>query len=245
MTLIRKIAVFCAVITMFSCSGLRKNDKNPKETLVEISTNYGKMLIELSDKTPKHKTNFIKLAKESFYDSTLFHRVMKGFMIQGGDPESKGAPLSKVLGNGGPGYTVPAEFDSTLYHRKGALAAARTPDNVNPKKASSGSQFYIVQGRTWDVKQLKNIERGKQRSNPNFKYSQEQLTVYSSIGGFAPLDGEYTVFGQVIRGIEVVDKIANVVTRNRRKEDRPTSDVIMSMKVIEVSAKQKMKLLEK
>ena len=241
MTLIRKIALFCAVITLFNCSGLLKKDKTPKETLVEITTDFGNMLIELSDKTPKHKTNFIKLAKEGYYDSLLFHRVMQNFMVQGGDPKSKTAAAGVQLGNGGPGYTVPMELDSSLYHKKGALSAARLPDNMNPTKASSGSQFYIVQGRKFDVKQLKNMERGKQRSNPNFSYSQEQLTDYSTLGGYPPLDGEYTVFGQVIKGLEVIDAIAKVRVD---RANRPLSNVRMTMKVIEVSPKEKLKLLD-
>ena len=243
MTFIRKILLFCFLSTMFACTGLRNKDVKVKETIVQISTNYGEMYMELSDKTPLHKANFIKLVKENYYDSLLFHRVINRFMIQGGDPDSKNAPLAKRLGNGGPGYTIPAEFDTTLYHRKGAVAAARMPDNGNPKKASSGSQFYIVQGRPMDMKQLKNIESSKKRGNPNFSYSQEQLEVYSTIGGYPPLDGDYTVFGQIIKGMDVIDKIAVVETRNKRKEDRPTSDVMMTMKLVLVSAEEKQKLV--
>jgi len=244
MTFIRNVVLFCGVITLIKCSGLRKSDKNDKETLVSVTTEYGKMLIELSDKTPKHKANFIKLAKEGYYDSLMFHRVMNGFMIQGGDPDSKNAKPGKGLGNGSPGYTIPAEFDSTLFHQKGALAAARQPDQVNPKKASNGSQFYIAQGRVYPLEQLNSMEKSKQRSNPDFKFSMAQKAKYSTVGGILHLDGNYTVFGQVIKGLDVLDKIAAVKV-NARINHRPLEDIRMFMEVIEVTPKQKEKLLNK
>lgn len=244
MTLIRNFALFCLVTTLIGCSGLRKSDKNDKETLVQISTSYGDMLIELSDKTPMHKANFIKLAKEGFYDSTLFHRVMEGFMIQGGDPDSKQAPIGTVLGNGGPSYTVSAEFDTSLFHIKGALAAARQPDNVNPQKASSGSQFYLVQGKKYSVKELKNMERALKRRMPEYALTQEQVEAYTTVGGIPFLDKNYTVFGQVIKGINVIDSIASVPV-NRKNNHRPLANVPMTMKVLWVSKKQKERLLKK
>lgn len=252
MTFIRNVALFCAVITWIQCSGLRKNNKNNKETLVEVSTEYGNMLIELSDKTPKHKANFIKLVKEGYYDSLLFHRVIKNFMIQGGDPDSKNAKKNAMLGNGGPGYTIPAEFDTSLFHRKGALAAARMGDNVNPRKESSGSQFYLAQGKLYSVEQLKQIEKQKQNTEPGwnmdslpgFKFTNEQIEAYTTEGGIPFLDGGYTVFGQVIKGIEVIDKIAAVKV-NRQTGNRPIEDLRMFMKLLEVTPKEKEKLLNK
>lgn len=250
MRLIRNIALFCIVTTLFGCSGLRKNDKNDKETLVKVTTKMGEMYIELSDKTPKHKANFIKLAKEGYYDSTLFHRVINGFMIQGGDPESKNAKPVTALGNGGPGYTIPAEFDTTLFHKKGALAAARMGDNVNPKKESSGSQFYLAQGKVYTLAQLKQIEQSKRNTTPGwnmdsipgFKFTKEQIEVYTTVGGIPFLDAGYTVYGQVVKGIEVIDEIAKVA---KDRANRPTKDVVMKMEVLQLSAEEKAKLLEK
>ncbi|MEN8929518.1 MAG: peptidylprolyl isomerase [Flavobacteriales bacterium] len=250
MRLIRNIAVFCIVITSFACSGLRKSEKTPKESIVKVTTSMGEMYIELSDKTPKHKANFLKLAKEGFYDSTLFHRVIGGFMVQGGDPQSKGAKPGKALGNGGPGYTIPAEFNTTLFHKKGALAAARMGDNVNPKKNSSGSQFYLVQGKKYTVEQLKALEIQKRNTEPGwnmesvkgFKFSKAQLEAYTTVGGTPFLDAGYTVYGQVIKGLDVIDKIAKVA---KDKQNRPNKDVMMKMEVLQLSAKEKMKLLEK
>lgn len=196
----------------------------PKACLVELETSYGTMLIKLHDATPKHQDNFVKLAEEGFYDSLLFHRVIQGFMIQGGDPQSRNAPSSKSLGNGGPGYTVEAEFVDSLVHIKGALAAARTGDAVNPQKESSGSQFYIVQGQRMTEQMLSRIEAQK-----NIRYTPEQRKAYLEQGGTPFLDREYTVFGQVIEGFEVIDRIAAVATSNR---DRPEEDVWMKVRLI-------------
>lgn len=197
----------------------------PKDsTLVKLTTDYGEMVIYLYDKTPKHKANFIKLAKKGFYDGTIFHRVIKDFMIQGGDPDSKNAPAGKMLGNGGPGYTIPAEFVNEYYHKKGAVAAARLGDQVNPEKASSGSQFYIVQGRPLTNQQMIQIQ---QRNK--FPYTNEQKREYTSIGGTPFLDGGYTVFGEVIKGMDVIDKIAAVKTG---RADRPVNDVAMKVEII-------------
>lgn len=246
--------------------------KNP---IVVIKTKYGIIKIKLYNETPKHRDNFIKLIKEHYYDSLLFHRVINSFMIQGGDPDSKYAQAGQILGNGGPDYTIPAEFVPTIFHKRGALAAARESDQINPTKASSGSQFYIVQGKIFSNEELNYLEQrinenkknqliGQMMNtpeygwmktkldsmiksgNPNaiqdflnetnsvvekemnkigiFKFTTEQRKLYTTIGGAPHLDGSYTVFGEVIEGINVVDSIASV---NRDKNDRPIEDIRM------------------
>lgn len=196
----------------------------PDKCLVEISTTQGNMLVELYEDTPKHRDNFLKLAEESFYDGLLFHRVIKGFMIQGGDPASKGASVDVQLGGGGPGYQVDAEFDERFAHIKGALAAARTGDQVNPEKRSSGSQFYIVHGREVTEEQLDRTE-----SQKGITYSDELRKTYLENGGTPFLDGEYTIFGRVVEGLDIIDKIAEVKTS---RGDRPQQDVSMKVNVI-------------
>lgn len=196
----------------------------PLSCMVEITTPHGKMLVRLSDKTPKHRDNFIKLAEEGYYDGLLFHRVIDGFMIQGGDPQSKGAAAGAQLGSGGPGYQVPAEFDQSLAHVKGALAAARTGDAVNPERKSSGSQFYIVSGREVSESDLNQMEARK-----GITYSKETRDAYLANGGVPFLDADYTVFGQVVEGMDVIDKIAQVATG---RGDRPEEDVTMQVRVI-------------
>lgn len=196
----------------------------PEKCLVELQTPMGNMIIELYDATPQHRDNFLKLAEEGFYNGLLFHRVINGFMIQGGDPDSKGAPAGKRLGSGGPGYQVPAEFSDTLLHVKGALAAARTGDQVNPEKKSSGSQFYIVQGKPLTKDELDRLSASR-----NFSYSPDQLEKYMSVGGTPFLDQSYTVFGKVIEGLDVIDAIAAAPTD---AGDRPISDVTMKLIVI-------------
>jgi peptidyl-prolyl cis-trans isomerase B (cyclophilin B) len=190
-----------------------------KGSKVRISTSFGDMIVVLYDETPKHRDNFLKLAGEGFYNGLLFHRVMNQFMIQGGDPDSKNSPAGKQLGVGGPGYTVDAEFNPKFIHKKGALAAARQPDQVNPMKKSSGSQFYIVHGVPQIMAQLQLMSY----------LTDEQRKTYVENGGYPSLDREYTVFGEVIYGLEVVDRIA-VVPVNAAK--RPNQDVIMNMEVI-------------
>ena len=251
----------------------------PKEkesgTRILMKTTHGDVEILLYDETPQHRDNFVKLVNEGFYDSLLFHRVINEFMIQGGDPESKNAPAGTNLGSGGPGYTVPAEFNNKFIHKKGALSAARQGDQVNPQKASSGSQFYIVQGKVYDSTELVNMTkqmdmrkmqmqiqnylfkpenkaeldraRDIQMNKPDsleifinelkqkigyetFEYTPEQIKVYTTIGGTPFLDRDYTVFGEVLTGLEVIDKIATVATDGA---DRPVQDVrILSVKVI-------------
>jgi len=196
----------------------------PDKCLVEINTPQGNMLIELFEDTPKHRDNFLKLANESFYDGTLFHRVINGFMIQGGDPNSKNADQDTRLGGGGPGYQIDAEFNERFAHVKGALAAARTGDNVNPEKRSSGSQFYIVHGKEVTAEQLDRNE-----SQKGITYSEELRAFYLENGGTPFLDNEYTVFGRVIEGLDIIDKIAEVKTS---QGDRPREDVLMSVNVI-------------
>lgn len=192
--------------------------------MVQITTDYGTIKIKLYDETPKHRDNFIKLAKEGFYNGTLFHRVIQGFMIQGGDPNSKNAPAGQPLGMGDVGYTVPAEFNPALIHKKGALCAARTE---NPTKASSGCQFYIVQGKTYTDAELDQMEM-----RAGIKYTPAQRDIYKKSGGTPFLDMNYTVYGEVTEGLDVVDKIAAVQT-NRQAGDRPAQDVKMTVKVIE------------
>ncbi|MBF90304.1 MAG: peptidylprolyl isomerase [Flavobacteriales bacterium] len=195
-----------------------------ERTTVLISTSFGDMMVELYNETPQHRDNFIKLVEERFYDGTLFHRVIPNFMIQGGDPDSKGAAPNVQLGNGGPGYTIPAEFVDGLFHKKGALAAARLGDAVNPKKESSGSQFYLVQGQDFTEEKLWSfgLRSGK-------KYTQEQTKTYRTIGGTPHLDGAYTVFGEVVKGLEVIELIAN---QKRDKNNRPLKDVEISISII-------------
>jgi len=190
-------------------------------TRVKVTTDSGVMIIRLYDKTPQHRDNFIKLAKEHFFDSLLFHRVIQGFMIQGGDPQSKYAQAGQMLGMGDVGYTIPAEFDTSLFHKKGALAAARTP---NPAKASSGCQFYIVQGNKLTDADLNMMEMQK-----GIKYSAVQRNTYKTVGGTPFLDQDYTVFGEVEKGLEVIDKIASVP---KAQGDRPIADVRMKIEVI-------------
>ena len=277
-------AILISVVLFLSCANANapkeKKKKREKSKYVLVETPYGDMKLKLYNETPIHRDNFIKLVEEGFYDSLLFHRVIKDFMIQGGDPDSKGAPADKRLGNGGPGYKVDAEFVPQLIHKKGALAAAREGDNVNPEKKSSGSQFYIVQGKTFTADELNkmteriNFPKKKQLvfdfvNKPEnvtlknrldslqqarafnelnaaynkvaedlepefqqldmFEYSDEQIEVYESIGGTPHLDQNYTVFGEVVEGLHVVDSIAAVQTGTA---DRPITDVWMKMKTV-------------
>ncbi|WP_298736643.1 peptidylprolyl isomerase [uncultured Chitinophaga sp.] len=194
-----------------------------KHRKVKVQTPYGTMIILLYDQTPQHRDNFIKLVKEHFYDSLLFHRVINTFMIQGGDPESRHARPGAILGNGENGYTVPAEFRLDLFHRKGVLAAAR---DENPAKASSGCQFYIVQGKRWTDAELDKLEQTRLGGR---KIPVDQREVYKTQGGTPQLDQRYTVFGQVIKGMDVIDKIAAVKTDGN---DRPLTNVPMKIRLV-------------
>ena len=239
---------------------------------LKINTTEGEIIVRLYDDTPQHRDNFIKLAKEGYFDGTLFHRVIKDFMIQGGDPDSKGAPAGKRLGTGGPGYTIPAEFVyPQRFHKRGALSAARQGDEVNPMRESSGSQFYIVWGKTYKAAELKQMERqlAMQQEQAVFnqlvadnkakimelrrnrdraalqelqddliastkaicsekglpKFTDEQVEAYTTIGGTPFLDNQYTVFGEVEEGLDIVEAIQNVETG---RNDRPKDDVVMT-----------------
>lgn len=242
---------------------------------VKIQTTLGDIIARLYDETPQHRDNFVKLAKEGYYDGTLFHRVIKDFMIQGGDPDSKGAPAGKMLGVGGPDYTIEAEIKSGLYHKRGALAAARQGDEVNPERRSSGSQFYIVWGQVYNEGQLRQFSKQmemqqmqavfnalakehhdeimqmrRERNRAGLQELQEKLAaeaeaqvkaqgagmtdeqraIYSTVGGTPHLDGQYTVFGEVEEGMDVVEIIQQAATA---RGDRPVDDIEMRVVVIE------------
>ena len=220
------LAIFLLMISPWIPQSVVAQGKNKgKEVRVEMVTTEGRMVFVLFNDTPLHRDNFLKLVKNNTYDSLLFHRVINKFMIQGGDPQSRHARPGQMLGEGSLGYTVPAEFQTEHFHRKGALCAARLGDNVNPKKESSASQFYIVQGQVWDSKTL---DMMAQRYGKTF--TEEQRRVYMTEGGTPHLDGEYTVFGQMVEGMDVLDRIAAVKTG---MADRPVQDVrILSVKVL-------------
>lgn len=234
---IKFFIILLSITALSSCSSQKKIEseqketaksattetKNDKMTQILIKTSMGDITIALYNETPLHRDNFIKLVKESYYDGVLFHRIIKGFMIQTGDPDSKTAKPGQRLGMGGPAERIPAEFVPTLFHKRGAVAAAR--DN-NPAKASSGSQFYIVDGDIFPQDKLDMIAA---RTGKTF--SPEQVRAYTTIGGAPFLDGDYTVFGEVVSGMEVVDKIA---AQEKDGNDRPLQDIkIISAKIIE------------
>ena len=267
---LREKHYLCIIITH------KNNLKRILNVKVKIQTSLGDIVVRLYDETPRHRDNFVKLAQEGYFDGTLFHRVIKDFMIQGGDPDSKGAPAGKNLGTGGPDYTIPAEFVyPQLFHKRGALSAARTGDEVNPNRESSGSQFYIVWGKTYKPAELKQMERqmAMQQEQAVFnrlvgenkakimelrrnrdraalqelqddliaqthaicseegapKFTEEQVKAYTTVGGTPFLDNQYTVFGEVEEGLDVVEQIQNVSTG---RNDRPVEDVVMKVTVI-------------
>jgi len=210
------IAVFCFLqVVAFAAK--------PEFKYVQITTDKGACVLRLYNATPKHRDNFVKLAKTNYYDGTLFHRVIQNFMIQGGDPDSRNAVGGAQLGNGGPEYTIPAEIQDSLFHKKGTIGAAR--DN-NPAKASSGSQFYLVQGKVFTSEDLSRLEQTRMNGK---KFSEAQRQAYTTVGGAPHLDWSYTVFGELVRGIDVIDQIAAVKTD---KHDRPEVDQKMSMHVL-------------
>ncbi len=269
-------ALLVAMILSVVVSSCNNVNKKGNDTLVTIQTEYGNIKVKLYDETPEHKNNFVKLVNEHFYDGLLFHRVIKNFMIQGGDPSSKGAEPGKRLGGGSAGYTIQAEIMPYKYfHKRGALAAARTGGPGNPEKRSSGSQFYIVQGHTFTNGQLDTLEitknaqlknhllkecldkskddlmhfreKGDQAgfnirvaeirgeadslfnsSSDKFAYTPEQREIYTTIGGYPSLDNDYTVFGEVVEGMDIVDKITEVETD---KYNRPLEDIAMEIKL--------------
>ena len=226
------IVVLLNCLIVFSATAQKDSTikKKDRKRDVLMQTTMGDIVIRLSDSTPLHRDNFLKLVKVGYYDSVLFHRVIKDFMIQGGDPDSKRAAAGKPLGNGGPGYTVPAEFRKSLFHKKGVIAAARSADNMNPTKASSGSQFYIVQGKVFTDGGLDSVETFRLNGR---KIPAEQRAVYKTMGGTPHLDQGYTVYGEVVKGLDVVDKIAAVQTSKAQDRDRPLQDVrIIKAKLI-------------
>lgn len=272
------------IFLLFTClcglflSGIAQTQS--KETVL-IETKFGSLKLKLFEETPLHKANFIKLVKEKFFDSLLFHRVINYFMIQGGDHLSKRAKPGDSLGDGDLGYTIPAEFNTSLIHKKGRLAAAREGDDVNPKFESSASQFYIVMGKQRTLEDLKNYEdrinkthytncarsfmktdegktlkqnynrlknenkpdsaefvnvkieeaiKAEHLKTPEYKFNKQQIDAYTTVGGTPHLDGTYTVFGEIIDGMEVIDKIAAVKTD---KKNRPLGDIRMRVRLIE------------
>lgn len=272
-----KTAILSIVVVLLSKTSICQTYST--ET-IQISTTYGNIQIKLFNETPLHKANFLKLVREHLYDSLLFHRVIAGFMIQGGDPDSKLADSKKLLGDGDLKYTIPAEFVSTLCHKKGMLCAARNGDDINPTKASSACQFYIVQGKVRNDKELKEYEKRVNKEvvnklketyfsvpdniwlqekinhfksipnadslllysrildekidvlldqTPHYKFPAEHKAIYKTIGGTPQLDNNYTVFGEVISGLEVIDKIAGAITN---KDDRPIVDIRMNMSIV-------------
>lgn len=217
--------VLALVLALSSCS-------TKKEYMVRMFTTAGVVDMKLYDETPAHRDNFVRLVKNHQYDSLLFHRVIKDFMIQGGDPASKNAVPGELLGEGDLGYTVEAEFMPDLhYHRRGALAAAREGDDVNPSKASSACQFYIVWGKVYTKEQLESyMEWYKQRTGKELNVTPEQFEAYTTVGGTPHLDGGYTVFGEVVKGLEVIETIQNVKCDGN---DRPLRDVrIIKMELV-------------
>jgi peptidyl-prolyl cis-trans isomerase B (cyclophilin B) len=208
----RTYFLFIALSLLIGLNAMAQDDKRVK---VLISTEYGDMVAELYNETPRHRDNFVQLTKDGWYEGSPFHRVIKNFMIQGGH---------NADGRKDPGYTVPAEFSNSHYHKKGALAAARMGDQVNPMKESSGCQFYIVQGAVTNEEMLANMSK-----RSGFSYSDEAIEAYTTIGGTPHLDGSYTVFGEVVSGLEVIDKIAAVQTGSG---DVPVKAVIMNISII-------------
>lgn len=206
--------------------------KKPQKPRVEFQTTMGTFVVTLFNETPLHRDNFLKLVREGYYDGLLFHRVIRDFMVQTGDPDSREAPAGKRLGEGGPGYTLPAEIDPFLYHWRGAVAAAREPDNVNPERRSSGSQFYIVWGKVQTPEDLSAVnEVIKENTNGATEITPERYQVYRSLGGTPHLDGQYTVFGEVTSGLKVIKKMQAVKTD---RNDRPLEDVrIVKARVLE------------
>lgn len=213
----------CFTFTLLAACGSSKKVYNAdRKKDVLLQTSMGNILVRLSNQTPLHRDNFIKLVKNKYYDGILFHRVINNFMIQSGDPDSRNAPAGKPLGDGGPNYTVPAEFRPELFHKRGVIAAAREGDDVNPQKASSASQFYLTHGKVFTPAGLDSLE--KKRLNGR-KIPSAHRNAYTTVGGVPHLDQNYTVFGEVVEGMNVIEKIAAVPTSKGADKDRPLKDV--------------------
>ncbi len=227
--------LFLVSFLLFLCVIPLQGKKREKRAVVRIETSCGTIRVALSDDTPLHRDNFLKLAASGFYDGTLFHRCIRDFMIQGGDPDSRNAPKGKLLGEGNPGYTIPAEFCLPyLYHWRGALAAAREPDDINPEQNSSGCQFYIVYGRKQgpgDIKKVRSMLQEK-----GIEMTSQMSDDYQMRGGTPHLDGQYTVFGEVIEGLDVVRRIQKVATDSN---SRPLEDVVIQRMTVEQYGKVK------
>ncbi len=221
-----KYLYYLSLLILFaSCSATKQPSVTAsKPVQVKLTTDSGIIVLMLYDKTPLHRNNFVKLIKEHFYDGLLFHRVVRDFMIQGGDPESRNAKPGVLLGESSLKYTIPAEFDTALFHKRGALAAAREGDDTNPKKTSSSTQFYIVEGQTYTNSQLDKIEERNNISIP-----ENHRKVYETQGGTPFLDMNYTVFGEVLSGMDVVEKIAKAP---KDENNRPLRDIKMNMTII-------------
>ncbi len=230
---IKKIVCMCLFLAvLFPIQGAK--NKKEKRSIVRIETNMGTMKVALFDDTPLHRDNFLKLAESGFYDGLLFHRVIKDFMIQAGDPESRNASRDAKLGEGNNGYIIPPEFDLPyLYHWRGALAAAREPDEVNPDQYSSGCQFYIVWGKKFNPAPLDKIEY--QLAEKGIGMTKQMRDDYEMRGGCPHLDGSYTVFGEIIEGLSIVKKVQMVQTDER---DRPLEDVVILRMKVEKKSKE-------
>ena len=267
----KKVVLLSIVFSflVFACQ-IDQSKKKTKDQLYKIETEYGDMIFKLYDATPLHKKNFIKLIEQDYFKDLLFHRVIDGFMIQGGDPDSRNAEPGKMLGEGGPDYTIPAEFIDTIFHKKGVIAAAREGDNVNPEMRSAASQFYIVQGIVLSDEDVKKVEDRINASRLNklitkyideakneayntggtidyqlilpearkkaeeefkeggyYKIPENKLKVYQTIGGTPHLDNAYTIFGEIVEGLEIIDKIASVETD---ENNRPIKDIKMRIR---------------
>ena len=228
----KSIIIFVNCLVFFTAVAQKDSTVTKKDRKKDVlmKTTMGDIVIRLSDSTPLHRDNFLKLAKVHYYDSTLFHRVIQEFMIQAGDPASKNARAGMPLGNGGLGYTIPAEFRTTLFHKRGVIAAARTPDNFNPTRASSSCQFYIAQGKIFTDAGLDSIETFRLNGR---KIPPPLREVYKTIGGIPHLDQSYTIYGEVISGMDVVDRIAAVPTSKGADRDRPLENIrILETKLI-------------
>ena len=235
-TIPMKKILLLAILAMFTVVFVEGKTRE-KRSVVRLETSAGNIRIALSDDTPAHRDNFLKLAATGFYDGTLFHRVIKDFMIQGGDPESKGAPRDSVLGEGSPGYLLPPEIDLPYqYHLRGAVAMAREGDEVNPDRLSNGSQFYIVWGKKLSIKELDAIAaQVKEATDGTAQLTRDMKLEYLDRGGAPHLDGQYTVFGEVIEGMDVVERIQAIATDNH---DRPLEDVVIRHAVVEQKSKK-------